>query len=455
MNKIKVFVSHKHEFRDSAKRLKWYLNRLAPDRFDFFASSTDIAFGDDWRNRVKVELAKADWLIALTTQCEGKSKEWIVSEISSFCEINQAALGDHSGGTKEKRCIIIHDEGDRLEVFTHLQQFLATKDGCRAFLKRLLSSGRGCYGFNPYIGNEGLELKKEAERLWGILVASPPPYVLLPKARFLLTPKNKRMLGNDVIDDSVGVTLGRRAAALHNIQLPEESNRWEGTFGDLQSSMSDAQKAWTPLIAFLIRKVLHHKQIQKAYVLYPDYKGQAFHIPVANLLYVYPSGDMQLEVIYFPVETAFETQNLTQRDRLFHLIILCIQTQWRLLDRYREEVENLAAKERSELVELTDADRQQRVDLNKRILIDLMKIHNESQARGIINPEKILGMFPEPERDSVKVDFKTWIEVFKNIESGENDVEAIELEQSLGKAQEIVERSLKKYARILASSDNW
>lgn len=450
MSKIKVFLSHKHDLKDSTKRLQWFLGRLAPERFDFFASSTDISPGDDWRRRVKNEIAKADWLIALTTQCEGKSKDWIVHEISSFCDLNQSALDDESGEPKKKRCIIIHDEGDRLEVFGNLQQFPATRDGCKGFLERLLSSGQGCDGFNRYIGDDASELRKEAERLWEILVASPPPFVLLPKGRFWLTPETESRLGDEEIDDNVGVTLDRMAAAIHNIKVPSESNRWKGTFGELRNSMSDTQRHWVPLIAFLLRKVLDQRQIQSAYILYPDYSNAMFYIPVASQLFVYPSGDKVLEFIYVPMETAFSTRNLSQRDQLFHLIVLCINTQWRVLDRYREEVENLAAKERSTLVNLTDEDEEKRIDLNRRILIDLMKIHSESAARGIVNPERILSMFPESERTSLEADFKTWVSVFESIVDGQRELTAAKLEESLVKKQEVLSRLLKKYAARVA-----
>jgi hypothetical protein len=455
MSKIKVFLSHKHEFKDSAKRLQWNLGRLAPDRFDFFASSADIRFGQDWLERVNHELSEADWLIALTTQCEGKSKEWIVREISSFCELNKAELDNDSQEPQVKRCIIIHDEGDRLDAFSNLQQFPATRDGCQEFLRRLLASGRGCFGFNPYIGDNILEFKKEAERLWETLVASPPPFVLLPKGKFWLTPENERRLNDDLFDDGMTVTLDRKAAGLHNINLHAGANEWEGTFRDLHDSMSEAQKCWLPLMAFLLRKVLRQKRIQEAFILYPDYSNARFYNPVVNQLYEYPSGDKLFELIYFPVETAFETRNLSQRDQLFQLVILCIHTQWRLIDRYREEVENVAAKERSQFVHLSDSDKEQRTDLNKRVLIDLMKIHSESTARGLVNPEKILSLFPESERKSVADDFQRWIGLVQQLEMSNGEVEAAALEGILGQAGEIVERMMRKYSALVASVDQW
>ncbi|MDH3839316.1 MAG: hypothetical protein C0629_16800 [Chromatiales bacterium] len=455
MSKIKVFLSHKHEFRESAKRLQWSLGRLAPDRFDFFASSSDIKPGDNWRERVERELEKADWLIALTTQCGDKSKEWIGHEISTFSANIRTDLKDESVTPTERRCIIIHDEGERLHVHDNLQQFPATKDGCQDFLRHLLSSDRGCYGFNPYVGNDISELKKEAARLWNILAASPPPYVLLPRGSFFLTPENEKRLDDDVIDDAISVTLNRMAAAMHNINLREESNRWEGTFGDLRNFMSENQRIWIPLMAFLLRKVLRQKKIQKAFILYPDYSGTNFYNPVIGELYVYPSGDMLFELVYFPVETAFGTRHLSQRDQLFHLIVLSIRSQWRLIDRYTEEVTNLAAKERSRLVDLTDEDKSKWVDLKKRIRIDVMKIHSESAARGIVNPEKILSMFSEPEREAVEDEFHAWMKVIGQIEEDEENIQAAKLERNLEEAARIVTGLLKKYAALLASSKIW
>lgn len=445
MTTYKIFVSHKHSRASQAKNFINQLNRLAPDRFDFFASSSDIAPGENWREKVKEKIDSSDWLIALRSGGQDADMDWITHEISIFSE----TLGRQKD-LSQRRCIIVHDAGKQILVFSHLQQFEASINGCKEFLRYLLGSGKDRLGFNTYVGDDPMELEHESGRLWEILVDKPPPQALLPKGRFYFSAEQVKILSGGEISDSVAIEMNRAAAEIHGLTLSPNIDKWTGCFSDLKNAMTKEQCDWIPLIAFLTRRMFEQKRTQKAFLLYPNNNNTIFFTPVASQIYEYESGDREYDLIYAPVETGFSQQNKSKKDLLFHLMALCFNTHWRLVNRYQERVSNYASKEKFGLVEFDDKDRETMDELWKRILIDILKINIEAKARGIVNIDRILDIFKPEEREEREGDFKEWINTTRTIKENCDSITAVQMQELLEHLESILERVLRSYSSRLA-----
>ncbi|GHB97181.1 hypothetical protein GCM10007047_11480 [Cerasicoccus arenae] len=426
------------------------MGRLAPDRFDFFASSSDVNPGADWANLVQEKIKNADWLIALMSQSSNQDTDFIVQEISAFDTLYK----DDSS----KLRIVIHEDGNRKNFFQNLQQFPTTKSGCKDFLRFVLSTPKDgavnerSLGFNRYIGDDDFELDRESSRLWEILRSKPDPFVLVPKAYFRLNRDEVSMLEREEMPSSMSVVLNRNAADIHGLKLTQNSAIWEGCFGDMVNSMNEVQKSWLPQSAFLMRKLIKAEETQSAFILYPDNKNMNYYTPVVSELFKYQSGEIEYELIYFPVETGFSKYGKGQSDLdvLFHLLTLCFHMKWRILDRYLPDVSNLAGIERHNINELTEGQVKERADLHERIVIDFKKIHADSAARGITNPDIILSLFQEGQASDLLKWFHDWANVYFKIEKNKDTMTSVEMEVELKKMNSIYSHCLGAYAHRLA-----
>lgn len=443
--KLKIFVSHKHSRAPQADSFMRQLNRLAPGRFDFFASSKAIPPGVNWHDTVKQKLESSDWLIALRSGGQDADMDWITKEITIFSEVLRS-----QADSELRRCIIVHDPDNRVSVFSDLQQFEASIDGCRDFLRHLLGTEEGCWALNRYVGNDLKELEREADRLWEILVDKPPSRALLPKAIFHFSADDYKELARGRINDPIVVTMNRAAAEIHGLSPAPNSDWWKGKLSDVVERMTKEQRDWIPLIAFLTRKIFEERRAQKAFLLYPDKDNENFYTPVVSEITEYASGEREYELIYAPVETGFPQNNSSERDLLFHLMVLCFNTHWRVIDRYKEKVHYFAAKERSGLIALDEEDKRLMGDLWKRILIDILKIHIEATARRVVNIESIFALFEPKDRQDRASDFEKWVDIVKTIREKCDALSAQEMEELLERLEGVLDSLLRSYSKRLS-----
>ena len=441
---MKIFISHKDSRASQADEFVHLLYKLAPHRFDCFVSSQNISHGEHWEAKVERELNSCDWLIALESGGRDKEMGWITKEITIFSKTPGKREKD-----KRRLCIIVHDPGQRDDQFLELQQFEANKKGCEKFLKLLLSAENGNYGFNPHVGDHSAELDRESDRLLQVLADRPPPRSLLPKGIFRFSARSVNELANGRIDDSVEITMNFKAAEIHGLSPDAKTDIWKGTFSKFFEHLTREQRDWIPLIAFLTRKMFEQNRAQKAFLLYPDHENKNFYTPVANELLEYKSGDKEYELFYVPVETGFPESTGSKKDLLFNLMILCFNTQWRLIYRYKVSVGNFAARERNRVVPMDDGEKEMMRDMWKRILIDFLKIHIEAKARGVENIERIYELFEPEDLDDRKSDFHEWLDVFETIKDKCDSISAVEMEQLLERIERMINRVLTSYSKRL------
>lgn len=132
MSKINIFVSHKHEDKLIAQRLKKKLCDWSNQEIVCFISE-EIEYGAEWFNRIKENLIKSNILIWTFTSPD-KSWNWSLLEVGYATDLQNS---------KFCRVIALHPPGTKPpDPLSHLQTLEASEENIEHFLYELLFSDK-------------------------------------------------------------------------------------------------------------------------------------------------------------------------------------------------------------------------------------------------------------------------------------------------------------------------
>ena len=128
-DKLRLFISHKHDDHKLAKAIKESLGALPTEpEIECFVSGVDIAAGTDWNRTIKQELARSHLLLLLFTN---PSLDW------DWC-LYEAGLFTRFSNDDVQAVVALSDKSPQaLRPISNLQGLVATKEEVAKFIGRL------------------------------------------------------------------------------------------------------------------------------------------------------------------------------------------------------------------------------------------------------------------------------------------------------------------------------
>lgn len=127
-DKLRVFVSHKHDDHALAQTVKTTLEGLSDRRIDCFVSGSDLSAGSDWNAEIRSQLAKSHMLILLFTE-PSRNWDWCLYEAGLFTSL----------GVAEEHSVVClyRPQNDLPSPLKNLQGVPVEADGLQRFLSQL------------------------------------------------------------------------------------------------------------------------------------------------------------------------------------------------------------------------------------------------------------------------------------------------------------------------------
>ena len=127
-DKLRVFVSHKHDDHALAETVKKTLEGLSGRRIDCFVSGSDLSAGSDWNAEIRSQLAKSHMLILLFTE-PSRNWDWCLYEAGLFTSL---------GVAEEHSVVCLYRPQDDLpSPLKNLQGVPVEADALQRFLSQL------------------------------------------------------------------------------------------------------------------------------------------------------------------------------------------------------------------------------------------------------------------------------------------------------------------------------
>jgi hypothetical protein len=137
---VKIFLSHRHEDADTVLVLKNKLEELSANKLSCFQTSAPgvVRAGEDWRNRIKLELKNADALFLIFTN-PSRSWDWSLHEAGLFSDLGES-------NERMVVCICATEGGEPPSPLAYRQFVQATPKGIAEFMTELFTRDNFFYG---------------------------------------------------------------------------------------------------------------------------------------------------------------------------------------------------------------------------------------------------------------------------------------------------------------------
>lgn len=288
MEKIRIFLSYKHEFKEAATNIARILRGRGGRGLELFLAE-ELVSGADWFGEIKKALDCSDLLLLLLTDPSAKW-DWCLYEAGLFTDLKNEA---------GKRVICLHPHNsERPPQLKHLQAVEVNPTGVAKFLRELFGETaltRQSEPLNKDFADDPESLKQEAERICQ-LFNPPGKHVWQYYTKYFeLHVDDLASIRQDNLPDKAVVTSANQETfTLFGLLWQSEGWQW----GPFKSAASEAceDDRWIDELTHAAYAASQHRTIPQVQATFRARDGNIYH-PILSRCDKYPPGTITFHVL--------------------------------------------------------------------------------------------------------------------------------------------------------------
>jgi hypothetical protein len=431
--KVKIFISHKHEDEYTALCIRDVLKGLddpKSPRINFFLSE-EILGGEDWYKWVKTRLVEANLLLLLFTD-SSRSWDWCLYE---------AGLFDRLTDEHARRIICLHSQSiDPPKPLKHLQAFSAKPERIRRFLEQLFI-GRDLLGVTTplagWLERVPDQLDQLAERI-SLLIDRVPEKTKYFNKYFFIKVRDPATLTEDWIPPDATVTATEETFAIFD----KQGGPWPWQDIEEKARRNEDQR-WLKELARAIYSASKGDIPKPIQAIFHSLRDAKQYIPFLYRVDKMPNGSFAFKVLLHE-DVSWQLEEVPKKIRsLATSLLMGTRFRYELIEKYRDKFRNGYNPETLE-----------RYCTEIRQII--IQIECEAASRGLLERYNLVESFNDSDREAVDGMYETWYELreqlMKGIDTKDQAIIHATL-QELGKINKhYLEIASKRYHEIISES---
>ena len=460
-NAIKIFISHKQEEGEAARKIKGLLEYFGNDRLSCFVSEL-IAPGKPYPEKIEEELRESLWFLFLYTDPQ-LSWDWCLYEAGMFRGWMEA---------HDRLTCLYHRSGHLPDAISRFQAVKADPEGIEIFLRDLYTkpalpavepSGEGDPGIpamdpiNPKIADSKEDFDRLIERLCDA-VGSPAPEKekLYHKKYVFLTPKwpvdgeppSWPLKDGDARIDlaACAVETDDKTAAMFGLPAAPRDATWEDLVGHY-IRQADSDRRWLDELEKTLDLACRRLAFQPVFANFRALEsGKIFRPMIYRTDFALDGSTCECRLVF--IESLSRGASREQPEDLRVLLTslrMAIRLRWEVIERFHNKIETLHADNPNAAIG---------AELKERLEV----IQRESDSLGLLDRDKLISVFPEHERQKVEELYDQWEDLGETLFDAERIVDQehrySDMEFALGRLAELNEEYLKMATQLFSEKSS-
>jgi hypothetical protein len=458
-NAIKIFISHKQEEGEAARKIKSLLEYFGNDRLSCFVSEL-IAPGKPYPERIEEELRESLWFLFLYTDPQ-LTWDWCLYEAGMFRGWMEA---------HDRLTCLYHREGHLPDAISRFQAVKAEPEGVEIFLRDLYTKpplpaiepagGDGGIAamdpINPKIADSKEDFDSLVARLCDAVGSPAPEKERLYHNKYIfLTPKwplegapSWPLKDADARIElaSCAVATNDRTAALFGLSAAPRDATWDDLVGHY-TGQEDSDQRWLSELEDTLNLACRRLAFQPVFANFRALEsGKIFRPMIYRTDFALDGSTCECRLIF--IESLSRGSSREQPEDLRVLLTslrLAIRLRWEVIERFHTRLETLHAENPKAAIG---------AELKERLEV----IQQESESLGLLDREKLVKVFPEHERQKVDEMYDEWEELGATLFDAEKIVDQdgrySDMEVALGRLAKLNENYLRMATKLFSEKSS-
>lgn len=455
-NAIKIFISHKQEEGEAARKIKSLLEYFGNDRLSCFVSEL-IAPGKPYPERIEEELRESLWFLFLYTDPQ-LTWDWCLYEAGMF----RGWMEPH-----DRLTCLYHREGHLPDAISRFQAVKAEPEGVEVFLRELYTKpplpaiepvGEGDPGvpamdpINPKIADSQEDFDSLITRLCEAVGSPAPEKERIHHNKYVfLTPEwpHDGEPSWPLTDDetrielaSCAVTTDDKTAALFGLGAAPRDATWESLIGHYTRQDGGDQR-WLDELEDSLNQACRRLAVQPVFANFrASESGKIFRPMIYRTDFALDGSTCECRVIFIDSLSRGSSREQPEDVRvLLTSLRLAIRLRWEILERFQNKLEILHAETPDAAI---GAELKERLEL----------IQWESDSLGLLDRDKLISVFPEEDRQKVHEMYDEWEDLGPTLFDAEKIVDQerrySDMEVALGRLAKLNEEYLRMATHLFS-----
>jgi hypothetical protein len=458
-NAIKIFISHKQEEGEAARKIKGLLEYFGNGRLSCFVSEL-IAPGRPYPERIEEELRESLWFLFLYTDPQ-LSWDWCLYEAGMFRGWMEA---------HDRLTCLYHREAHLPDAISRFQAVKADPEGVEIFVRDLYTkpplpavepSGDGpgiaeMDPINPQIADSQEDFNSLIARLCEAVGSPAPEKERLYHNKYVfLTPKwpidgePSWPLKDDearIELASCAVETDDKTASLFGLSAAPRDATWEELVSHYVNK-EDSDRRWLDELEKTLNLACRRLAFQPVFATFrASESGKIYRPMIYRTDFALDGSACECRLVFIDSLTRGASREQPEDLRvLLTSLRLAIRLRWEVIERFHNKIETLHADNPNAAIG---------AELKERLEV----IQQESDSLGLLDRAKLISVFPEDERQKVDELYDQWEDIGATLFDAERIVDQehrySDMEFALGRLAKLNEEYLRMATQLFSEKSS-